>query len=519
MTACSQETPTSTETEVLNTATTTPSPSPSSTTRPKTPTATATPEPVSKLDIDSEELRGTSIQFWHIWDGETGDLLTELIDEFNISNQWGIIVVPSFQGTLDNLFSNVNTALESGDDPDLVVGYLHQAQVWDAVAEFPDLNIYIEDPIWGFSSEEQNDFYPVFWNHDQSEGKRLGIPAQRSGQVLFYNASWAGDLGFDTVPTTPEQFLDQACAAANANQEDNDPDNDTTGGWIISTNYAATLGWIYAFGGEIVISGTQDTDGSVYQFETQEVDDTFTFLRELYDQGCAWFADNSYPEAEFANRQGLFMTQSVSNIPFQMDAFQAADNKDQWTVLPFPSPDGNPAFDAYGPSFEILKSTPERQLAAWLFIKWLLAPENQARLIEKMGTLPIRTSTLENLADYESTHPQWAVAVKALPYARSEPTFQSWSVVRWALTDALKQLFMYYFTIDQVPVLVEFLDQTAHELHIGPEKSGVLDTPTFTPTASYTPTDTPFPSATISTTPSPKITRTPLSSESPSSSD
>jgi hypothetical protein len=65
---------------------------------------------------------------------------------------------------------------------------------------------------------------------------------------------------------------------------------------------------------------------------------------------------------------------------------------------------------------------------------------------------------------------------------------------------------MYYFTVEEVPKLLEFLDQTAFELHVGPEVSGVYDTPTFTPSPSPTATITPTPSDTPTNTPSPSHT-------------
>jgi len=124
-----------------------------------------------------------------------------------------------------------------------------------------DLNPYANDPIWGFSRQEQADFYPAFWEHDLSDGKRLGVPAQRSGQLLLYNTTWARQLGFDAPPPHPKQFKEQACTAAQANLADEEAGNDGTGGWMISAEYPVMLSWIYAFGGEgcpISAKGTQD---------------------------------------------------------------------------------------------------------------------------------------------------------------------------------------------------------------------------------------------------------------------
>ena len=422
--------------------------------------------------------------------------LQDLIDEFNTTNQWGMIVVPQAAPTSDQLFADLEAALEQGTAPDLTVAPLYQAQQWDQQKVLVDLTPYINDPTWGYTPEEQADFYPVFWQHDIHQGKRLGVPALRFGQLLFYNATWGQELGFSVPPATPDMFRDQACAAAQANRLDNNPENDSSGGWIISTQYSAMLGWLAAYDGQIITpEENRNTESSPYQFNTAHTIQALTFLRQLYDDGCTWHSTQEYPDTDFAARRGLFATGSLSDIPYITEALKQAGSSDQWRVLPFPSPDGVPAFTVYGPSFNVLGSSPVQQLASWIFIKWLLESPNQARLVRVSGALPLRPSTLDALKAYAQGHLQWADAANALEFAQAEPQAPSWYIVRFALSDAGSQLFRSYFTIDQVPSLVKFLDQTAAELHLGAEKSGVFDTPNPTPTPSSTPTRTTQPAA------------------------
>ncbi len=400
---------------------------------------------------------GINIDFWHAWSGDT---IEDLVDTFNAENRWGITVMPTYLDGYDEVNTAVNEALANDEPPDVVIGYLHQALSWEADGGQLDIQQYVNDPVWGMPVDEQEDFYPVFWDHDLIGGRRIGIAAQRSAQLLFYNASWARTLGFDAAPRTPDQFAAQACAAAQANAEDADPDNDGTGGWIITSDYPATLSWLYAFGAEVV-----DAQVDGYQFDTAQVADAFRFLRKLYDDGCAWLTETPYPQIEFADRQALFIAASLEDLPFQVDAFTNQGNRDVWTVIPYPSPDLAPAFSVYGPSFRVLSPAPKERLASWLFIQWLLEPQNQAEMVAATGTFPIRNGALAYLATYQETHPQWAAAFKIMPSALPEPTYQSWGVVRWAVSDAATQLFRSYFTIEQVSELADFLDFTANDLH------------------------------------------------------
>ena len=375
---------------------------------------TVTPQKTNNIDVPPSELRGSIIHFWHTWSGPASEVIKSLIEDFNLHNEWGIIVVPVQQATVDEMSVNLMASMDTEEAPDLAIGFPHQYLEWDETKTLVDLRPYVDDGTWGLSLDEQGDFYPVIWEQDVLDGRRMGIPAQRSAQVLFYNQTWAKSLGFNDPPTSPEQFVEQACAAARLSRQDADPSNDGTGGYMISPNYAAMLSWIYSFGGEVIQLPEPGLGQSVFRFNTPEVEETFYFLRELSDQLCAWQPENQYPQEEFATRQGLFFTGNVMDIQSQVESFRQVGNRDRWTVIPFPSPTNTPAIDVYGISFVILPSTPERQLAAWMLIRFLVSPENQALLIEKNSALPLRLSSLGFLEKLQSQIPQWKAAVELL---------------------------------------------------------------------------------------------------------
>lgn len=420
----------------------------------------APPTPASAITADVQRLPLQTVRFWHPWQHQAGDALADLVNEFNSSNEWGITVEAQSFLDLDRLWQEVTAALEAGQAPDLAVGYGHQVLAQDAVTPLVDLAGYINDPVWGMSTDSQADFVPVFWQGTQAGERRLGFPALRSGQVLYYNQSWAQELGFSEPPTTPDELAEQACAAYQANLSDGNPENDGIGGMIISTQYAGTLGWLQAFGAPVV-----GEDGNGYALDTPQVDQALRFLRDLYDQGCAWLPESDFAETEFAAREGLFYTGTVTGIPYQSEVMERQENRDSWTVLPFPSPGVQPSMPIFGPSYTLLPSDPEKQLAAWLFLRWLAQPENQARWVEATASLPMRAAARDYLSVYLQAHPQWAAALEALPYAFAEPSLPSWAQVRWALQDATTQLYRSYFSADGIPEMLDFLQQTADDLH------------------------------------------------------
>jgi len=455
ITACNNE-----QIATPTTALLTPSPTVRIITPIPSPTPTVSPEPTSSIDIDPAELDGLTLEFWHAWADEPGTTMQALVDEFNASNEFGILVHPAYVGNYNDLNEKLLGVSLDGFFPKLAVGFNYQIITWGGdTNRVVDLSIYTDDPVWGYSAAEQSDFIPQFWNHDQVNGIRFGLPFQRSAYLMFYNTTWALELGFDAPPSTPEEFKEQACAAAQANNA-NPNIISGTGGWVSNTAPSSILSWMYAFGSSVV---SPAEDG--YDLATPETEDAFFFLKELYDNGCAWQIEGQYAEPEFANRLALFITASLVDLPYLVQAMQTAQNNDTWTIIGFPSIEGKPVISAYGPSLAIFSSTEAEQLASWIFIKWLVSPPVQAQWVQATGAFPVRKSTLEHLNTYIREHPQWLAAIELLPYAKTEPHFPSWSIVRWTVSDVGIQTFRYYFTADRIPDMLNLLEETAAELH------------------------------------------------------
>ena len=427
-----------------------------------TPTATQTLSPT--LAVKSANLWGTHIRFWYVLpgglpDNSQADPLKGLVDDFNRSNTWGITVDAALYQSYEGLFQEADSP-QGGDIPDLLVGYSYQLRSLDGTARLlVDLAPYVQDSKWGLSSQEQADFNPLFWQQDIVSGKRLGVPFFRSAQVLYYNLSQARELGFTAAPAAPVEFSAQACAAAKANRYAADPAMHGTGGWVVNTEVPTMEAWLYSFGSSITAPDEQS-----YALSTTQTTQALTFLKDLFDQSCAWSADDVFPAKEFASRQALVIAGSLAGLDTQAKAFSAANNKDTWTVIPFPSPVGKPVIPAYGPSFAVLKSSPEKQLAAWLFARWMISPQNQARWIESSASLPLGTQVFPLLSAYKAAHPQWAAVLDLLPHVRLEPSPASWGQVRWSLSDAGGRLFSPIFPANLIPQMVGMLNDTAAEL-------------------------------------------------------
>ena len=159
----------------------------------------------------------------------------------------------------------------------------------------------------------------------------------------------------------------------------------------------------------------------------------------------------------------MFITASLEDLPDVARAFASAKNTDTWKVISFPGANED-ALVVYGSSYVILKSTDEKQLAAWLFVRWLLDNEQDARWVEATHLFPIRTSTVDLLGDYEKTHPQWAQAIKLLPQGEIQPQLASWRQVKIMLGDGFTHMYRVNVPSGQVPAILAQMESIARDL-------------------------------------------------------
>jgi ABC-type glycerol-3-phosphate transport system substrate-binding protein len=422
---------------------------------------TDTPAPTaSSLNIEKEALRGVQVMVWHPWFAAEASLFESQVAKFNTENEWGIIVRGESKGNYSELFLQTSSAVEEATIPQIVIGFPEHALEWHE--HVVDLTPYVHDSMYGLTPADVSDFPGVIWAQDEVDGQRFGVPAQRTARFLLYNQSWARELGFNSPPATAAEFEQQACAAHEALGVDDDPNNDALGGWLIDAHAMTPLSWMMAFGG-----GVQEAEG--YRFLRPGNIAAFRFVKILQQKNCAWVASLDLPVYErFAGRQALFTTASLEDLPDQVRAFSAASNTDEWTVLKFPGEERD-ALVIYGSSFIMFESDEVTQLASWLFMRWMLSAENQARWVQSTGLFPLRNSGLPLLAEYSASHPQWAEAVELLPEGEITPQLASWRMVRVMLEDGFRDMFDTIrhpdLTEGQVPLILKQMDDTAEDLN------------------------------------------------------
>lgn len=414
---------------------------------------TPMPTRVPTLSVTPGQLSGTQVTFVHPWSDESGRIMDLMIDEFNQSNEWGIHVItlaPGSTGLVKEALENDTLSIDLAAVP--VSTLLSQDASGRSVL---DLNPYVDSTDVGLSQEEIADFLPAFWNANLAAGKLYGIPAQQSAALLFYNATWAAELGYGSAPRSPLMFKMQTCSANALFRKDSDRSNDGIGGWIISSDADTLLNWFYAL-------EASDLSGMPEKFNEPAIKTAFEYLYRLQKDSCAWPSRLPEPYDYFATRQALAYSGTPQDILPQAAAMTRAGNGDDWKVIAYPSEDG--AIFSSGLTYGVFKSDDKKQLAAWLFIRWLSDPANQARLVQASGSLPLGEDVLQYLQTFKDENPRWTASLSLLENVRTQPAEADADLVRMVLEDAGVFLFRAEFTIEKIPELLAQLDQTIKEL-------------------------------------------------------
>ena len=394
---------------------------------------TAEPEPEVEAGPYDDVTPATEIVFWHQHSGEREEALQEIIADFNATNEWGITVTAEYQGGYGDIFNKMLPILNTPDVPDVVVAYQNQTATYQLADAIADLNPLVDSSVWGLSEEEIADFFPGFWKQDvfpNFDNQRLGFPPNRSMEVVYYNMDWLTELGYDAAPTTPEEFKEMACAAAAT------PFSGATAegsmGYKLSIDASRFASWTFAFGGDVF-----DYENGVYTYDSDAAVEAWTFMQELFTEGCAELVTESYgDQTDFGNGTLLFTVGSSSGLPYYASAVNEGAAF-EWSVAAIPHTTDAPVQNIYGASVSVPKSTPERELAAWLFIKYYTSTEAQAEWAKASQYFPVRQSVANELADYFEANPAYQTAFDMLEYGVGEPPVPGYDFARDIAEEAM----------------------------------------------------------------------------------
>ncbi|MFQ3567644.1 MAG: extracellular solute-binding protein [Aggregatilineales bacterium] len=418
---------------------------------------------VSAQDLASVNPSGQRVVYWHGLAGRQVDLLNQFVEEFNATNEWGITVEAIAQ---PDLRAQMSTAILSGDLPNIVGGFQNDAKNYFLDGAAIDLLPYFNDPMWGFTAEEQADFNPNIIRANIFEeapynGAMLLFTNSFSGAVMSVNLDMLAEVGFDSAPETFQQFRDIACATKDLIG----PNGEDIQGFAMNLDPNNFESFVASNGGNIF-----DPETDRYVFTSPEVLEMFQLMQDMYNEGCLYIPATFFGNTDdFAFGLTPMAVGSVVGVPFILNNIeQSGSGVDNWIMTSTPWSGDNRTMQLYSGGLIIIPSTPEQQLASWLFIKHLASTENQIRWSESTFFFPSRISAAEGISqDFYDAHPYYSHAVNLIfsgdVNIYRSPQNASYGVVRDLLATAISDVTVGRRDVAEVAAALEAEANRVHQ--------------------------------------------------------
>ena len=230
------------------------------------------------------------------------------------------------------------------------------------------------------------------------DGKTYVLPYTFSTPMLYYNADLFRDAGLD--PDAPIETWDDVkeCGLALKAAGHEGVQITATGDgsdWLIQA-------MIYSNGGDVM-----NEDHTEVTFTDPNTVGAISMWQDLVKSGAHTnYTDTEAQEAFLAGNQGMLVTTAA----LESGLISAAESGGwELKAAPFPSFEGKESVPTNsGSGLCIMSSDPEKQAAAWEFIKYVTSAEGYTTITSMMGYLPLRPDIVNNeryLKSWAEEHP------------------------------------------------------------------------------------------------------------------
>ena len=106
----------------------------------------------NEVSYDSVDPSGQTVVYWHQYSDDSSQAITmaALVEQFNSTNEYGITVETIHQGGYGDIEALMNTAILSGELPNLVAGYANAVAGWANEGVVVDINLLLNSPRVGY---------------------------------------------------------------------------------------------------------------------------------------------------------------------------------------------------------------------------------------------------------------------------------------------------------------------------------------------------------------------------------
>jgi multiple sugar transport system substrate-binding protein len=359
-----------------------------------TATNNTTTEKAADTDKAGKTQNPVEVSFLNIF--TTGDSeVDKLINKFNAS-QSKVKVTPVFAAVKDysELVAKYQNYAMTGKAPEITIVGVNYTDYMIKKMPIAPVSDFI-----GKENFDTSDFYPAMLKLGQdSAGKQWMLPFLISTPVLYYNKKIFESAGLDpkNPPATYNKVREYAKKISAAGFQ---------GIYIQDTN-----SWIYQAIVESMGGSMLSADKKNVTFNSDAGIKALTFISDLVN------TDHSMIYQDYLQAIQQFLKGNLGMVMMSSAGFATLAKNTDLEVAPFPG-DGvhNIRVAAGGNCLCISKSTPEKEAAAWEFVKYITSAESTAVLSKTTGymsTSKRATEKDELLGGYLKNEPRANVTYK-----------------------------------------------------------------------------------------------------------
>lgn len=380
----------------------------------------------------------TELTFYHTQSGPNEMALKGIVDAFNMANP-NIVVNAQYVGSYNDVSAKLRADIQARKVPEIAVGYENDVANYMTGEAVLDLAPYINSKMYGWTREDLNDIFPGFLDRNlyrDFNNQILSAPFAASVLSMWYNNDMLKMLGFMAPPKTWDEFKRVADASVKAGKK----------GWPVNPDASLLDGMVFSFGGDVI-----SMDNKKGAFDTPQALGALQVMEDMGKAGTMYQVKSNEDQTAFINGEVPFYIGSstgrgfIQNLIYKDKNTPAAGDKFDWNGAVIPQGEMNlssPKTALYGGNIIVFKSTPEKQLASWQFVKYFASKDATARWGQATGYLPVRKSAADS-AEYKAFLAQKPVNMAPItiaPFGRGEPQPAGWSKSRNDISEVMVKL-------------------------------------------------------------------------------
>src|SRR5579859_5283022 len=367
-----------------------------------------------------------SITFWHGMNGTDpgtqGGTLQELVNQYKQVAPNVTINLDFTPYTGNELQQKVTGAIVAHNTPDLVQAFESDVAAWYDAGAIAPLDDYVKSSLTDTDLADIQKALLDSGRFPQYQNQLLSFPFNRSIYVIYYNKPELTKAGFPDGPKTWDDMAamcakivaDMPCYAVQPSPDSFIPVVWSRGGEVLSSDFKHAM-----------FNGPEGV--AALQFDVANIQNKVAYVSKGFD----WQNDLG------AQKVAMSPPTTIAGDPFIAKAVNGAF---ELGIVAIPTAAGKPVRSLFsGTNLAIMKSTPEKQQAAWDFVVWLTQTKQSAYWTVQTSYLPVRKSALNEqiLKDFIAQTPRLKVALDLIPTGEPGISVAGWADARTYLQDAV----------------------------------------------------------------------------------